>query len=311
MDRFRISATGRAPNYLPEFIAADLGFFAQEDLLVERWVPSPWDGVLDDLASGRADAVLGGIWAPIMYHRRGRQLVTFAQVNARFPMALITRVPQPAFSWQSLEGMTVLTPGAGGVAPYLFVAGVLRQAGVDLARITFVHDLSTDMFVELFAGGTGDALLVDALTAATLLKRGVGHLAARLDETAPAMPNSVYYAYAQHLEREDQPAWRFTRALQRAMSWIQDHPAVELRELLRHHWPDADQTVVAEVIDGFRTSGLWAGTVRVGESAYQTWHDMLHQGGLISHSVQYADIVDVRPAEAALRSLASSSTPPG
>lgn len=311
MDRFRISATGRAPNYLPEFVAADLGFFAHEDLLVERWVPSPWDGVLDDLASGRADAVLGGIWAPIMYHGRGRQLVTFAQLNARFPMALVTRLPQAAFSWQSLEGMTVLTPGAGGAAPYLFVAGALRQAGIDLARITFVHDLSTDMFVELFAGGTGDALLVDAFTAATLVKRGVGHAAARLEEVGPRMPNSVYYTYAQHLEHEDQPAWRFTRALQRAMSWIQGHPAADLRELLRHHWPDADQTILAGVIDDFRASGLWADTVRVGESAYQTWHDMLRQGGLVSHNVPFADIIDVRPAEAALRSLAASSSARG
>jgi hypothetical protein len=57
VDRFRVSATGRGPNYLPEFVADDLGFFAQEDLLVERCVPAPWDGVLDDLASGRADVV--------------------------------------------------------------------------------------------------------------------------------------------------------------------------------------------------------------------------------------------------------------
>lgn len=311
MDRFRISATGRAPNYLPEFVAADLGFFTHENLLVERWVPNPWDGVLDDLSSGRADAVLGGIWGPIMYHGRGRQLVSFAQLNARFPMAIITRERPSAltsFTWHALEGKTVLCPGAGGAAPYLFLAGVLRQNGVDLSRVTFVHDLSTDMFVELFSGGTGDVLLVDMFSAATLVNRGVAHWAAQLDSAAPPMPNSVYYTLPHHLASEDAPAWRFTRALQRAMTWVQEHPAADLRDLLRDRWPEAEQAVLTDVIDGFRRSGLWADTVRVGETAYQCWHDMLRQGGLIATEVAYRDVVDPRPADSALRSLAPSVT---
>src|SRR5262249_26814966 len=128
--------------------------------------------VLDDINSGAAEAALGGIWVPAMYHGRVRNYVVFAQLNARFPMALLTRTAPEPFAWQSLEGKVVLVPGAGGAAPYLFFAGLLRESGIDVAGIRFVHDLSGDMLASLFAGGMGDALVIDMMTASILVQRG-------------------------------------------------------------------------------------------------------------------------------------------
>ncbi len=75
MDKFRVSATSHWPNYLPEYVARDRGFFADEELEFDRYAPESWTQVLDDLADGSADAVLGGIWVPAMYHGRGRDYV--------------------------------------------------------------------------------------------------------------------------------------------------------------------------------------------------------------------------------------------
>jgi len=306
VDQFRISATSRWPNYLPEFVASELGFFAAENLLVERWVASPWEAVLHDVNAGRAEAALGGIWVPAMYFQR-RKYVVFAQLNGRFPMAVVTRAAHAPFTWQSLPGSVVLVPGTGGAAPYLFLAGFLREQGVDPSLITFVHDLSNDMFVELFSAGTGDALMTDALTAASLVQRGVAHWAARFNDVGGAVPNSVYYGLPELLAREDRLAWRFTRALHQAMKWVQEHPADDVASLLRTHWPEADQAVLTDVIDDFRRTGLWADSVLVSKPAYERWHHMLAVGGLLSAHVDYVDLVDVGPAQDALTSATTTS----
>lgn len=302
MDQFRISATGSGPNYLPEYVSRELGFFEDEDIAVTSWVPNPWTGVLDDIDTGTAEAALGGLWVPAMYSGRVRDYVVFAQLNARFPMALVTRgpVPQP-LDWHFLEGKVVLVPGSGGVAPYQFLAGVLREAGVDLPRVTFVHDLSAAMLSAIFQGGTGDALLVDGLRAASLLSAGIGESAIRMDEVCGPMPNSVYYAPPTLLERSDQLAWRFVRALQRGMDWLEVHPATDIEGLLRERWPHADSGVLTTVVEGFRSSGVWSGTVLVDPGAYTRWHDILVKGGLIPTPVAYIDVIDPRPAQEALQ----------
>jgi NitT/TauT family transport system substrate-binding protein len=298
MDHFRISATGSSANYLPEYVARELGFMADEGIEVDSWVPNPWTGVLEDIDSGAAEAALGGIWVPAMLFNRGRNYVVFAQLNSRFPMALLGREAFDPFDWHLLEDKVVLVPGSGGVAPFQFLAGLLREHGIRLPSITFVHDLSGELLARMFAGGTGDFLLLDELTATSLARRGVGHVAAHLAEAGGPMPNSVYYAQPALLEREDQLAWRFTKALRRGMLWLAEHPARDLEDMLRRRWLDVELEVAVEVVDGFRRGGVWSG-VRVEPTAYVRWHDMLVAGGLITERVSYSALIDSRPADAA------------
>ncbi|MBV9131405.1 MAG: ABC transporter substrate-binding protein [Chloroflexi bacterium] len=297
-DHFRISATGSSANYLPEYVARELGFMADEGIEVDSWVPNPWTGVLQDIDSSAAEAALGGIWVPAMLFNRVHNYRVFAQLNARFPMALLGREVLQPFDWHLLEEKVVLVPGSGGVAPFQFLAGLLREHGIRLPSITFVHDLSGDLLARMFDGGTGDFLLLDELTATSLARRGVGHVVAHLAETGGPMPNSVYYAPSTLLEREDRLAWRFTNALRRAMAWLADHPARDLEDLLHRRWPDVELDIAVEVVDGFRRSGVWTG-VLVQPTAYMRWQNMLIAGGVIAAPVSYSALVDTRPAEAA------------
>lgn len=298
MDRFHISATSHWPNYLPEYVARDHGYFADEGLDFARVAPTDWTQVLDDLDGGAAEAVLGGIWVPSMYHGRGRDYVAFAQLNATNPKAIVTRQPVDGLAWSDLVGKTVLAPGAGGTAPYTHTAGLMRRAGVDPASVHFVRDLSAGMLTELFVGGMGDAIVLDRVGAALLAAQGNGHIALRIDEVGGPMPNSVYYANRRLLQRADQPAHRFCRALQRAMDWLVEHPAAEVADLLRREWPTLDQRVLIEVVDDFRTSGLWS-SVLIDEAAFTTWQEILADEHLIDKPIAYDSLVDSAPGRAA------------
>jgi NitT/TauT family transport system substrate-binding protein len=301
---YAVSATSHWPNYLPEYIAADHGYFAQEGLDFARWAPETWTDVLPDLDQGRAQAVLGGIWVPAMYHGRGREYRAFAQLNARNPKAIVTRRPTPDFHWSDLAGRTVLAPGAGSAAYYLHTAGLLRRAGVDPHRVRFIRDLSTGTLTELFHGGLGDFLITDVVNAVGLERTGRAHIAFRIDSVG-LMPNSVYYTTPEHLDRDDQLPWRFAAALARASDWIQHNPAREVAPLLRREWPALDTGLLVDVVDELRASGLWK-DIRIDRGGYDQWQAMLAEGGLIDAPVAYDTLVDSRPADAAVAALATA-----
>ena len=195
--------------------------------------------MLDDLDSGAADVALGGLWVPAMYAGTPRKLSVFAQVNHQFPKALVTRTPQPDFTWSDLVGATVLAPGIGGSAPYAFTAGLIRESGVDPRSITFLRDLSTPMFVELFEAGLGDAIVLDHTNAEALQHKGTGFIANDYTVTGGLGPNSVYYCRTDRMEELSDRLVRFTSGTRRvdAADEVGDRrraPAAARRALADH-----------------------------------------------------------------------------
>jgi NitT/TauT family transport system substrate-binding protein len=290
MDTLRISATGHGLNYLPEYVAAHSGAFARLGLQVDARVCDPWTGVLDDLADGSADLALGGIWGPAMYAGMTRNLISTGQLNGRFPMALITRMPVEGFDWNWMQGRTVLVPGAGGTAPYEFTAGLMREAGVDPAGTRFVRDLSASMLTELFECGLGDAIVTDLLGGTTLAHKGVGHLTCRLADAGGPMPNSVYYGRRDRLGDLADRLVRFLTGIRLAMAKLTSGN-LDVTEVLAAEWPEADPTVLSDGAAELMSNGTWSG-IRVDPDACGRWVGMLRTAGLITRDLAYEDLVD-------------------
>lgn len=294
MDQLTVSATANGLNYLPEYLADHIGLFAKRDLQVTTVACDPWTGVLDDLASGAADIALGGLWVPAMYANGPRRFSVFCQLNNQFPMGIVLRKPASGeFSLSDLEGKVVLAPGAGGSAPYEFTAGLLREAGVDVAAIRFLRDLSTAMLVELFQAGTGDAIIADLVTAKGLEASGHGAIVFRHLDGGGTMPNSVYYCETARMEEISDRAGRFTAAVAEAMELL---PTVEdsvIDETLLARWPDGDLEVLRSAVAEMKASEVWATTV-VDRAACDRWSGILADGGLVTSAPSYDTLIDER-----------------
>lgn len=299
MERFHISATSHWSNYLPEYVAKEQGFFEEAGLDFTREAPDEWTHVLEHHRSGRADAVLGGLWVPAMYHGRGREYVAFAQINATNPKVLLGRASDPDFTLADLVGKLVLAPGAGGTAPYMHTAGVIAASGVDVASVDFLRDLGGGTYAELFRGGLGDYLVTDAVNGAIAEAQGWGHVVYR-HWSVGHMPNSVYYAHREQIgDDASSPYWRFTAALQKAMDWLRDHDAEEVRPLLAREWPGVDIDVHVNAVNILRGSGAWE-NVLVGRDGYEEWMRILQEGKLLTQIPAYESLIDTRPGVAAL-----------
>lgn len=284
----KITATSHGHNYLPEYFARATGGFARRGLTVDSWARDPWTGVVDDLDSGAADLVLGGLWVPAMYAGLGRDLVAVGQVNARFSKVLVTREPVSGFDWNWIAGRTILAPGAGGTAPYEFTAGLIRDAGVDPATARFVRDLSTAMLGELFEHGLGDAIIVDTFTATRMGLRGLGHPTFRMAVPSGPMPNSVYYTYRDRLPGLHERLVPFLAAIQEAMDAITG--GADTAAVLAEHWPEVPAEALQQATAELIADGTWE-TVRIDPDAANRWIAILRDAGLVVTDVDFGQLV--------------------
>ncbi len=297
MESLQISATSHGLNYLPEYYAAASGGFAQLGLTVTAKPCDPWTRVLDDLADGTADVALGGLWVPVMYAGMARDLVVVGQLNARFPMAVITREPVEDFEWAWMRGRTVLVPGAGGTAPYEFTAGLMREAGADPAGTRFGRDLPSGMLAELFERGLGDALVADLLTATMLQHLGVGFATCKLAEAGGPMPNSVYFVRRDRLEPLHDRLVRFLSGIRHAMAQLTSG-TVETSGLLAAEWPDVDSEILRDATAELIANGTWSG-IRIDPDACARWISILRTAGLVARDIPYHELVDTSAVDAA------------
>ncbi|WP_019173649.1 ABC transporter substrate-binding protein [Pseudaminobacter salicylatoxidans] len=301
MQHFHVSATGHSLNYLPQYVAQDLGFFADAGLTVTSEVPDPWMQVLKDIDCGRAAAALGGIWVPTMFYEKVRNYRAFCQMSARCPLVLMSRQPVAGFDWRQLDERLVLVTGTGGSGSYVLLSGLAHRAGLNRARIRFVRDLDYDMLLDLFLGGLGDYMLVDLPTSRRLVTEGSAHIALDLAQSGGPVPWSVYYAPAEALDETPELYARFLVALQRGLDWIHANPLSDLTDTVGRLWPDHASDEVIGWLEHFRASGMWNRTVEVDPDAFDVWQEMLARADLVERPLAYDEIVNAKPETTSTR----------
>ena len=303
MEQFKISATGLSINYMPEYLARELGYFAEEGLEVSSYVPAPWTKVLTDIDSGEYQCVVGGIWVPSIYNSWLKQYRAFAMVAARCPMMLVSRTPMENFMWKDLEGKTVLTSGGNGASPGLFLAGCAREGGADMSKVFFIHDFTAPMLYELFLGGLGDVIMLKGDLAAQMVASGKGYAIADISDLGGPVPWSVYYSTTEFLEAHGDLAARFTTALQRANTWLLEHDGYACRELLARNWPKVRLEDAIAIVDDYLRMGMWDPTVEIKKEPLARWEKFMAEGRVIPQPVPYEKVVDSRPFQYAAKRL--------
>jgi NitT/TauT family transport system substrate-binding protein len=303
MEPFHIAATGHSLNYLPEYIAQRRGYFEDQGVDVTVSVPKPWDLVLDELNDGTAAAALGGLWVPSMYNERVRHYTAFAQVANRAPLALVGRNGATKFHLTDTIGQTVLMKGSNGASVGIFFKMLLRENHIDPRDVQFIQDLDGAMLGDLFAGGMGDYLLVDNLSARALAARVEGiEIVMEMVSEAGEIPWSVYYRETATVTPAVLDAQeRFCSALGRGMDWVLENDAETYRDELAELFPAVPVDVAVELTNVFRANQMWTVPV-ISRSGFDRWQKGIHHGHLVPVPLAYADIVDDAPAKAALAS---------
>jgi len=292
MEKFRIAATGISMNYMPQYLAQELGFFEEEGINVESYTPTPWVDGLKDVNKETADVVLGGIWVPIMYHGHIKNYVSVAKVASKCPLFIISRENISPFSWRALEGKRVLVSGGDGASHYVAALGSARKGGADVSKIRFVHDFSTSMLCELFEGGFGDFIVVQPDMAHSMIERKKGYFYCNLTENDQKMPWSVYYGLPENVTQHPEKFRRFVTGLQRGTTYLLENGGVACKKIIETYWPHVPIEEGIKTIDEFIVREMWTSTVKIDEEELNGWQQDLVLGDLLDTPLPYDVLVD-------------------
>ena len=308
MQTFNLTATGYNINYLPQYIAQRHHLFASQNLNVVTTIPTPWDGVLDALASNSAHMALGGLWVPSMYRNRVPHSYTvFAQIANRCPLALLRRTDrEKKFDLKKdVRGKTVLMKSIGGASVGLWFKMLLREKGVDPRDVDFIQDLDGAMLGTLFQGGMGDYFVTDLLSARAMVLGNPEVAVAMEMVTQGEVPWSVYYRETETVTPEILDMQRrFCVGLNMGIRWVMERDASEYREELAELFPKVPVEVVVEVVNSFRKNGMWT-SATIPRAAFERWQQGLTDARFLAEPLAYEAIVDDKPAKEAHVAMAA------
>ncbi len=291
MQKFKIAATGLSMNYMPEYVAKELGFFEEEGLDVETYVPSPWTKGLTAIDNNEADVVCGGIWVPLVYMDCIANYYSFAKIASRCPLVIVSRTPVENFSWKSMENKRVLVSGGDGASHYLSVAGCAKEGGADVKAIRFIHDFSTSMIIDMFLGGFGDFIVLQPDMANKFIADKAAYPYCDLALKGGVIPWSVYYGTEAVFKRDGDVAGKFYRALQKGTTWLLENGGEGCKAIIERNWPHVKIEDGIATINRFCKEGMWTPSIEITEQEMTRWQGFLVDGDILDAPLPYSKVV--------------------
>lgn len=292
--------------YAPQYVALCKGFFEEEGLDVTLSTGEGADKVMAAVLSGGIDIGFAGPEAAIYVYREGRDNYprVFAQLTKRDGSFLIGRKADPAFTWSSLKGKTVL-PGRVGGVPYMTLRSVLHHTG----KLDPDKDLTLDSSIQYalmtgaFASGTGDYVTAFEPAASTLEQQGQGYVVASVGEAAGEIPYTAYFASKAYMEQHPDTVQAFTNAIYKGQRWVAAHTAEEIAACIAPQFADTDTALLTSAIQRYRDIDAWCSDPVLSKAAYRRLQDVMIEAGELTEYVAYAPVVDTTFAGQSVRFL--------
>lgn len=288
--------------YAPQMVADRAGFLRDEGLELQSVLVDTCD-VPAALDRDEVDIALCGMWQPWLYNTlRGTDYRVFAQLNQQVPLSLFGRVPAAEHDWGALSaGGTTLLTSLVACSPWAALQGLLLEQGVDLGTMRMVDGFPPAEAHELFRSGYGDVLeIFTSLDVVPFLRDPDLHLVADWREDLGPIPWSVYFTGAEKLASYRDETVAFTRALGRAHTWLREHDAGEVAELILPNFPGAAVDDVALVVAQFQGTDQWPEDAHVQRDASLRWQGILERVGVLPGGVTFDELVDTTVATGAV-----------
>ena len=291
----RLNEVTHSVFYAPQYVAMELGFFADEGLDIELTNGGGADKVMTAVVSGGADIGLAGPESCIYIHGQGKDdlPVIFAQLTKRDGSFLVGRTDDD-FTWDDLRGKTILGGRKGGV-PEMTLEYVMKQNGI-VPQVDAVVDTSVQfaMMAGAFTGGQGDYVTLFEPTATEVEKAGHGYILCSIGEQSGEIPYTAYFASQSYMAAHPEVIQGFANAIARAQSWINAHTDREVAEAMAAQFPDTSLDTLEAVTARHRQIDAWNSTPVMEKAALERLETVMTEAGELTRGqwVDFDALVD-------------------
>ncbi len=304
-ERVRLSEVVRSVFYAPQYVALELGFFAEEGL--EIVLSTAWGADKGAAAtiSGQVDIGFFGPEAAIYIYSQGAKdyLIAFAQLTAMDGSFLVARDMEKEFSWADIAGKTVIGGRPGGV-PQMTLEYVLKKYGYTLkGDVDLVTNLAFTATSGAFESGMGDYIALFEPTATLLELNGKGKIVASLGLEGGPLPYTVYHARKDYFEKNPDIIQRFTNAILKGQLWVATHSAEEIAEVIYSYFPEIEKDHLVAVVDRYKAQNSWNPSLLLSRDAFERLLTIMIEAGELDRRVPYEAIVNNKHAIKAIETV--------
>lgn len=298
----RLNEVTHSVFYAPQYVAMEKGFFTDEGLTVELVNGGGADKVMTAVVSGQSDIGLAGPESCIYMHRQGKDdlPVVFGQLTRRDGSFLVGRRAED-FSWENLRGKTILGGRKGGV-PEMTLEYVMKKNGL-IPGTDAVVDTSVqfNMMAGAFTGGQGDYVTLFEPTASQVEAAGQGHILCSIGTESGEIPYTAYFASRSYLADHADTVAAFSRAMVRALQWVDTHTDAQVAAAIAPQFPDTDLELLTAVTARHRAIDAWNTAFTMEPAALEALETVMTEAGELDREdwVDFAAMVDNSFAQAA------------
>lgn len=290
----RINEVARSIFYAPLYIAINNGYMKDEGLTIEITTGNGADKSMTALVSGSCDVGLMGPEAAIYVVAQGKKDAPkiFGQLTKRDGSFLVSRNPEPNFTWSNLENKEILGGRRGGV-PAMTLEYALRQNNlINGTNVTINYDVEFANMSGAFIGNTGDYVTLFEPSASELVKAGRGYIVASVGEMAGEVPFTAFMANESYIKSNSANLKKFLKAVMRGYNYLLTASLDDIATALQPHFTGSSKEIIKASIESYKNIDAWAESPIMKTSAYNRLITIMTQAGSLTSNVEFSEVVN-------------------
>ncbi|MDE6312321.1 MAG: ABC transporter substrate-binding protein [Lachnospiraceae bacterium] len=286
--------------YAPQYVAIEEGYFAEEDIDLTLVTGFGADKTMTALLSGEADIGFMGSESSIYVYLGDTNdyIVNFAQLTQRAGNFLVSREPIENFTFDMLNGKTILGGRKGGM-PQMVFEYILKKNAIDPAALSINQSIDFGSTAAAFSGGQGDFTIEFEPSATLLEQEGVGSVVASLGIESGYVPYTAYSAKKSFIESNPDIILSFTKALQKGMDYVNSHTPEEIAKVIAPQFTDTDMDTLITIVTRYQEQDTWKENLIFEEASFTLLENILEEAGELDQRIPYTDIVNTKFAQEA------------
>ena len=301
--KIRVAEVTRSIFYAPLYIAIEKGFFAEEGLEVALTTTWGGDKTMTTLVSGGADIALVGSETSIYVSAQGSTdpVINFAQLTQTDGTFLVSREKIDDFTWDMLKGSDFLGQRKGGM-PQMVGEYVLKNHGIDPQNdLNLIQNIDFANIANAFISGTGNYVQLFEPQASMFEKEGRGFVVASFGTESGHVPYTTFMAKESFLKENEELAEKFTRAIYKAQTWVNENSAEETAKLIQKYFEDTDLEIIESSVDRYKQQESYALNPILDEEEWDNLQNIMDEAGELPKRMEHSDLVNTEIAEKVMK----------
>lgn len=301
MDKVRLGEVTHSVFYAPQYAAISQGFFAEEGIEVELSNLGGADKVMSALLSNQIDIGFCGPEASIYVYNEGREDYpqVFAQMTKRDGSFLVGKEKPEVFDWNQLKGKTVI-PGRKGGVPYMTFEYLLKEKGIDPKNDLNLDDsIQFSLMAGAFSGSNAEYVTLFEPTASMIEQEQKGYILASIGVESGEIPYTAYCAKKSYIGENEDLIQRFTNAIQKGLTWVNEHSAEEVAKSILDAFPDTDLPLLTTVVQRYKDIDSWKTNSVLEQTDFDKLQTIMESAGELDKKAPYDKVVNKQYAEIA------------